>query len=77
MRRHFSPVKVSARIVSTSRPFSSPEPVVSLSRGWVQIKPTGSGDENASRRGRGFCEFDVPNVSIFVPVLKLNDDIFL
>ena len=31
-----------------SPPFSSPEPVVSWSRGRLQIKPSGSGDENGS-----------------------------
>ena len=29
-----------------ANPFSSPEPVVSWSRGRLQIKPSGSGDEN-------------------------------
>ena len=33
-------------VVVRSRPFSSPESVVSWSRGRLQIKPSGSGDEN-------------------------------
>ena len=31
------------------RAFSSPEPVVSWSRGLLQIKPSGSGDENVRK----------------------------
>ena len=40
-----------AIIITSKRqsiPFSSPEPVVSWSRGRLQIKPSGSGDENVS-----------------------------
>ena len=33
-------------IECASSPFSSPEPVISWSRGPLEIKPTGSGDEN-------------------------------
>ena len=33
----------------SAKPFSSPEPVVSWSRGRLQIKPSGSGDENGAK----------------------------
>ena len=35
-----------------SKSFSSPEPVVSWSRGLLQIKPSGSGDENESKSNK-------------------------
>ena len=41
-------------IECASSPFSSPEPVVSWSRGPLEIKPTGSGDEMASSQGISF-----------------------
>ena len=78
MTLHFREQRGAVSLRYRNRAFSSPQPVVSWSRGRetrLQIKPSGSGDENGDRAEITvlMCEQKpYPGYMVFAPAQKLS-----